>query len=399
MKVKLNLSNFNNDFQSNSEISNLNSISDSLIPIGKSGIHIKKKNRGKFTEYCGGKVTDACIRRAKASGNSKLVKRATFAANARKWKHQEGGVMKYQNPPGPITATNESTYVRKPIIIPSKKINKTQLSDESWEELDRDKNVTIYPNVKNDKYVQEFYEYDYAPRFQRQNKFAPQKYVNDAKNIYKNTPINIYYGDSEAGGYKSGGERVNYSNFIYKLLGRKNSSPEVYLNSYYKIGRPVLVHELAHAYRQGNLGISGDNRFSSVKTPINDRLTNLQVGHEYEGSGYTNKEENMLHDAYDMSHYLLDYDQLYEKGTTNTEVRFRLWKELYDKLGRRPTLQETDNYIKGYNGLDLQNMIKFSNAYGEQMYENGLNVNDVKKALINVAQNNSRKENEYSRTV
>jgi hypothetical protein len=88
MKVKLNLSNFNNDFQSNSEITKLNSISDSLIPIGKSGIHIKKKNRGKFTEYCGGKVTDACIRKAKASGNSKLVKRATFAANARKWKHQ-----------------------------------------------------------------------------------------------------------------------------------------------------------------------------------------------------------------------------------------------------------------------------------------------------------------------
>ena len=26
-----------------------------------SGIHIKKKNRGKFTEYCGGKVTDECI--------------------------------------------------------------------------------------------------------------------------------------------------------------------------------------------------------------------------------------------------------------------------------------------------------------------------------------------------
>ena len=25
------------------------------------GIHIKKKNRGKFTEYCGGEVTDKCI--------------------------------------------------------------------------------------------------------------------------------------------------------------------------------------------------------------------------------------------------------------------------------------------------------------------------------------------------
>jgi hypothetical protein len=28
---------------------------------GGSGIHIKKKNRGKFTEYCGGEVTDKCI--------------------------------------------------------------------------------------------------------------------------------------------------------------------------------------------------------------------------------------------------------------------------------------------------------------------------------------------------
>jgi hypothetical protein len=26
-----------------------------------SGIHIKEKNKGKFTSYCGGKVTDECI--------------------------------------------------------------------------------------------------------------------------------------------------------------------------------------------------------------------------------------------------------------------------------------------------------------------------------------------------
>ena len=58
-----------------------------------SGIHIKKKNRGKFTAYCGGNVTSACIAKAKASGNPTLVKRATFAANARKWKHQNGGII------------------------------------------------------------------------------------------------------------------------------------------------------------------------------------------------------------------------------------------------------------------------------------------------------------------
>lgn len=58
-----------------------------LIPKSKKGskIYIKKENRGKFTDYCGGKVTNECIRRAKASGNPKLVKRGTFAANARKW--------------------------------------------------------------------------------------------------------------------------------------------------------------------------------------------------------------------------------------------------------------------------------------------------------------------------
>lgn len=60
-----------------------------------SGIHIKKKNRGKFTDYCGGKVTQECIDKAKKSGNSTLKKRAVFAENARAWKHQKGGeVMK-----------------------------------------------------------------------------------------------------------------------------------------------------------------------------------------------------------------------------------------------------------------------------------------------------------------
>ena len=60
-----------------------------------SGIHIKKKNRGKFTEYCGGEVTNKCIQKAKKSGNSKLVKRAVFAQNSRSWskKHFLGGMI------------------------------------------------------------------------------------------------------------------------------------------------------------------------------------------------------------------------------------------------------------------------------------------------------------------
>lgn len=54
-------------------------------------IYIKPENRGKFTEYCGGEVTSECIARGKRSSSPAVRKRATFAANARKWKHAFGG--------------------------------------------------------------------------------------------------------------------------------------------------------------------------------------------------------------------------------------------------------------------------------------------------------------------
>lgn len=59
-------------------------------------IHIKKSHEGSFTEYCGGKVTDECIQKGKNSPNAKIRKRATFAQNARKWKHAQGGIIKFQ---------------------------------------------------------------------------------------------------------------------------------------------------------------------------------------------------------------------------------------------------------------------------------------------------------------
>ena len=68
-----------------------------IISHKKGGIYIKPENRGKFTEYCGGKVTTECIQKGKNSPDPKIRKRATFAANARKWKHQEGGTIDQRN--------------------------------------------------------------------------------------------------------------------------------------------------------------------------------------------------------------------------------------------------------------------------------------------------------------
>lgn len=66
----------------------------------KSGgtIKIKKKNKGKFTDYYGGNVTEECIRKGKNSSNPITRKRANFAWVARhKFKHEDGSKINYLN--------------------------------------------------------------------------------------------------------------------------------------------------------------------------------------------------------------------------------------------------------------------------------------------------------------
>lgn len=91
MKIKINFDNNLNQNYQEDRFDNLNDEQINLNQFGKSGIKIKEKNKGSFTEYCGGKVTNECIQRAKNSPNPAIRKKAVFAENARKWKHQEGG--------------------------------------------------------------------------------------------------------------------------------------------------------------------------------------------------------------------------------------------------------------------------------------------------------------------
>lgn len=80
-----------NALSKNKVISLPNSFTDANTFASGGKIHIKKANRGKFTKYCGGKVTSECIARGKRSSDPAVRKRATFAANARKWHHALGG--------------------------------------------------------------------------------------------------------------------------------------------------------------------------------------------------------------------------------------------------------------------------------------------------------------------
>ncbi len=61
------------------------------IPMAKSGIHIKPENKGKFTAYK--KRTGKTTSEALHSKDPHVRQMANFARNAKKWKHDDGGVI------------------------------------------------------------------------------------------------------------------------------------------------------------------------------------------------------------------------------------------------------------------------------------------------------------------
>lgn len=75
----------------------MNKLCNFNIPIlaNGSGIHIKKENKGKFTETK--KRTGKSTEELTHSKNPLTRKRAIFAQNAKKWKHEDGGYVHKPN--------------------------------------------------------------------------------------------------------------------------------------------------------------------------------------------------------------------------------------------------------------------------------------------------------------
>ena len=94
---------------------------DNVVEKFKKGnkIHIKESQKGSFTKWCGGNVTSECIQRGKNSSNPKIRKKATFAANARKWKHRFGGQINKFQQGGAGWGQSVSTLLQIPSAIQS----------------------------------------------------------------------------------------------------------------------------------------------------------------------------------------------------------------------------------------------------------------------------------------
>lgn len=90
----------------------INQLNNSIELLKKGGsIHIKKENRGKFTETK--KRTGKTAEELVHSKNPLTRKRAQFAINARKWKHQNGGIINGDSNPH---IWNERPYTDDEIV-------------------------------------------------------------------------------------------------------------------------------------------------------------------------------------------------------------------------------------------------------------------------------------------
>lgn len=81
------------------------------------GIHIKEANKGKFTEYCGGKVTSKCIAKGKRSPSPAVNKMAIFAQNSRGWHHALGGYMDETSNLHPNSITNGGDFTNGVTLV------------------------------------------------------------------------------------------------------------------------------------------------------------------------------------------------------------------------------------------------------------------------------------------
>ena len=318
------------------------------------------------------------------------------------YKYQTGRIIKKLYDKGTPTEQNDNTYIKSAAIQkPPIKTKYLSLSD-GIDEINKDGYDPSVHYVYDTKDVEDFFQNDVAPRLKRENPKATNEQIGFAYNVVNKFPVVPYYDVSYDGAFSRGYVDFKHHKYIgsdllkklaIKVSGNPNlfdkyrGSPVVYQNLLYKPTGKNLAHEFTHLYRQGQLG--GTNGFSYGEEKDWD-------GSKAIYTGYNNKEAKYLNNAYDMRDSGPDYysDQNYfnEKGTTNTEVRYRIWKELKDKLKRTPTLKETDEYIKNYDSDSLLNMISNINGYGFESVAKRKkeNVNAIKNALIHVAQNDSQ---------
>lgn len=156
----------------------------------------------------------------------------------------------------------------------------------------------------------------------------------------------------------------------------------------------TYVHEMAHA--------------DQFKNALLHPVTGLAKAALFSGGTYTRipiSELSKVDTAYPSAPRFSDSPwvrnaakEVTEKHASNRELRYNIWSDLRDELGRQPTMEELDAKI---NSMSLGDFVKYvSNGYLENYFGNMLDADmdtddsdnsilaALKKALIEVASNN-----------
>ena len=274
-------------------------------------------------------------------------------------------ILKGQEGLKPIIEYPDNTYTSRPKSIYIKK----QYSGQPLANVAHRYNFDKFdPSIKyNLEDIDQFFYSDFAPRLKRENPKATDEQIEQAKYIVFNIPFETYYSQ-----YSDDGKI------------QKSPYPAVKANAYYLPSSETAIKLYTELAREQ----LGRKNFDYKADPPSDFFSYT--------TGYSNDEGKQIDDTYynqynknEASRYF-DYKQrpTIKKGGLNTAIRFKIWKDLKDKLGRIPTVEETDEYIRNFSPRVLKAYFDLSNDDNEYLkYED---IDAVKNALIRVAQNNNQ---------
>ena len=353
-----------------------------------SGIHIKKKNRGKFTEYCGGEVTNECIQRAKKSKNPTLRKRATFAENARKWKHADGGILKYQEgtPKGGIKTSNKKVNDRLNEEDDKRLWSAIYGRFENEDAFDYDIDFENLEEKKDTSDVSEFFNSYLKSK-------GIQRILNNQKTWWeKRHPYRKYISNFDQGTSKWIKDAQTLEPYVYTT-----NMPTVYSYAYSSpyenqktivLGRKptnvdgeqydfdfTLGHEYAHGKRQFSFGFFGTYEDEpidpdSAQAEALDQNTNTKQGHDSET-------DEKHADQWGLK-YLLYKEGIHDAREDN-DITLDQVKELRKRYPNlRPFKQMSDEQLMFQINHVAQNKVEDSNTNKSYFAKNGIKLTPKK---------------------
>ena len=247
-------------------------------------IHIKESQRGSFTKWCGGNVTSECIQKGKNSSNPKIRKKATFAANARKWKHESGGLLKFED--GGKNAAPSTKFLSKQWFKNAgNNIGNFLTSDTGKGLLDIGQNIlsgyTDYRNASNllDSQVE-------------QSKASlEQSYQDMMQEAMKNRILKQYQLKKQwQQAYQNGETLDNYSDIVASNMGWKEYSQSLQNAEQQKKQQEALIDQQAKQAKgnalgslfgsvvQSGLGVLGNVLGNKNSTTTQNLLNNSTIG-------------------------------------------------------------------------------------------------------------------------